>query len=276
MGQQPRKVADRGNCRRGAERKFQVAKTRFFFVTYGTSEFYTKPYRSGAASPVTHIGLDQIAALVEAAQQVLAPCKRREEWLRLMQAEQTKREHAARLLADFQRFRKAFLRVHDKKENDFPRTLACSAPELAFPIFARLNEARNESHWKNCFGRLAIYPVPRAYSRVHDSILNFRKMRGWARGFPSLNGCYLEINEDFNLNVKTENAHKRKRAREALESLPAELGTGHKREYKQSTWVIYELDFGLLDHIRDLESAAHRLGTAVEAIVRRLETLDED
>ena len=58
------------------------AQKEFRFITYGTSEFYTKPdckpYEAGPASPeFVHIGLECMINLVESATEVLPPCEKR-------------------------------------------------------------------------------------------------------------------------------------------------------------------------------------------------------
>ena len=63
----------------------------FRFITYGTSEFYTKPYERGPASQeFEHVGLEDMIALVEDADKILPSCNNRQEWLRLMRIEQKK------------------------------------------------------------------------------------------------------------------------------------------------------------------------------------------
>lgn len=57
-------------------------KKEFRFITYGTSEFYTKPFETGpGSSEFQHVGLEDMIALVEEAERVLSPCKYRQEWL---------------------------------------------------------------------------------------------------------------------------------------------------------------------------------------------------
>ncbi len=183
-----------------------------FFVTYGNSEFYTKPYEPGPASPeFQHIPLGRMSHLVESSLAALPQIGQNTEpveWLRLMKIEKEKREKAQELLHSFAQFRTRYLEVHG--ENDFPRgRVAFSAPELAFPVFSKLVEHWDRSEYVAKFGRLAIYPV-RRFSPVVDSILNFWGM--WREGTgsaltPDLVGperaLYLEVNEDFNLNLKS-------------------------------------------------------------------------
>lgn len=183
-----------------------------FFITYGTSEFYTKPYEPGPASPeFQHIPLARTIHLVVVESSLAALPQSRQstdsvEWLRLMRLEKEKREKAQELLHSFAQFRTRYLEVHG--ENDFPRgRVAFSVPELAFPVFSKLVEHWDESEYVAKFGRLAIWPVARGFSPVVDSILNFWEI--WDKGpalAPDIVGSeqslYLEVNEDFNLNLK--------------------------------------------------------------------------
>ena len=148
-------------------------KKELLFITYGTSEFYTKPYKTGpASSKFNHIGLENMIALVEAADSVLSPCSNRKQWLRLMRIEKKKRSNAVRLLQSFSKFRKQYLKIHGEHgENDFPRNrLLFCAPELAFPVLASLAQEWNDSEHKDRFGRVSLYPVGRLTPPVHDSI----------------------------------------------------------------------------------------------------------
>ena len=113
-----------------------------------------------------------------------------------MRLEKQKRSEAGELLKSFSEFRTRYLDIH--KENDFPhnRLLFC-APELAFPVLGSLAQQWNNSEHKKSLGRVSLYPVGRFSPPVHDSILNFLEM--WETKEPAL---YIEINEDFNLNLK--------------------------------------------------------------------------
>ena len=112
----------------------------YLFITYGTSEFYTKPYEAGpASSDFKHVGLDRMIGLVDSAVRVLPKdtAEKYQEWLRLMKIEREKREKAVELLQYFSTFRTQYLTIHG--ENDFPRNrfIFC-APELAFPVLGSL------------------------------------------------------------------------------------------------------------------------------------------
>lgn len=136
----------------------------YLFITYGTSEFYTKPYKAGpASSDFKHVGLDRMIELVDSAVRVLPEdtAEKYQEWLRLMKIEREKREKAVELLQYFSTFRTQYLTIHD--ENDFPRNrfLFC-APELAFPVLGSLAQQWNESEHVNKFkflGDVAIVRV---------------------------------------------------------------------------------------------------------------------
>ena len=263
----------------------------FRFITYGTSEFYVKPidgeqpsdYRSGPYSAeFEHIGLDDMIELVDSADRVLAGCPARTEWLRLMRVEQKKRNEAPDLLRSFAPFRSQYLEI-DGRENDFPRhRLLFCAPELAFPVFYSIAQAWHGSRHAEQFGRVAIYPSGRLSPSVHDSILNFWEMwqadtpiyPGRTREERERLGLYFEINEDFNLNVKTPDEFSeadRARLWHCLDTADwPTFVSGRRREYWQGTWVYYELDCGLLSHANDVERVvehlAQTLGTAIGAI----------
>ena len=93
-----------GRQKRIAEQRRGV-KGQNFFITYGTSEFYTKPYEPGPASPeFQHIPLDRMNHLVESSLAALPQIRQSTdsvEWLRLMRIEKEKREKAQELLHSF-------------------------------------------------------------------------------------------------------------------------------------------------------------------------------
>ena len=263
-------------------------KGQNFFITYGTSEFYmkpcTKPYEAGpASSEFQHIPLERMIHLVEsslAALPQIEQCTDSVEWLRLMRLEKEKREKAQELLHSFAQFRTRYLEVHG--ENDFPRgRVAFSAPELAFPIFSKLVEHWDESEYVDKFGRLSVYPVARRCPPM-DSILNFWEI--WHREpalSPDIVGSeqylYLEINEDFNLNLKLGHRQAEKQAEldeqqkeEIWERLcgarwPSGVNVC-RRDYRQNALVLYEIDFGFLANVDCLPKVVSNLGCTLEVI----------
>ena len=239
----------------------------YLFITYGTSEFYTKPYEAGpASSDFKHVGLDRMIGLVDSAVRVLPKdtAEKYQEWLRLMKIEREKREKAVELLQYFSTFRTQYLTIHG--ENDFPRNrfLFC-APELAFPVLGSLAQQWNESEHVNEFGKVSLYPISRN-SPPADSVLNFWEMwksSEWrsARLAPGSihaeSGLYFEINEDFNLNVKIENRREcDDRIRDSLKDATwPDFVNGTCRYYKQGKqgpFVLYEIDFGFLRELNDM------------------------
>lgn len=261
-------------------------KKEFRFITYGTSEFYTKPYKRGPASPkFKHIGLEDMIGLVEAADRALSPCDNRQEWLRLMRIEKEKRSAAVELLQSFSKFRTQYLKIHG--ENDFPRNrLLFCAPELACPVLGSLAQEWNNSEHTDRFGRVSLYPVGRLTPSVHDSILNFWEM--WKDKNPKLpvlgktilgsedGGLYLEINEDFNLNLKVEgnviiDKDIKKRVWKCLEETnwPPFVETC-PRNYEQAVIVLYEIDFGLLKELNDMKKVTKNLAVTLDVLVEVL------
>ena len=261
-----------------------------FFITYGTSEFYTKPYEPGSASPeFQHIPLDRMIHLVESSLAALPQIGQSTdsvEWLRLMRLEKEKREKAQELLHLFAQFRTRYLEVHG--ENDFPRgRVAFSAPELAFPVFSKLVEHWDRSEYVAKFGRLAIYPVAKGFAPAVDSILNFweiwdrnRKGKGKGKGpalAPDIVGSeqylYLEINEDFNLNLKLDEGQaepdeeQKENIWERLCGARWPLGVNAcRRDYRQNARVLYEVDFGFLANVDCLSKVVSNLGCTLEVI----------
>ena len=241
---------------------------KFRFITYGTSEFYTKPYRSGPhSSKFKHIRLNDMIALVESAQSVLSPCKKRDEWIGLMRIENKKRNEAAELLKVFSKFRSRYLDIH--KENDFPpHRLRFCAPELAFPVLDSLAHQWNNSEHKKSFGRLSLYCVGRLSPPVHDSVLNFLEM--WRTKDPAL---YIEINEDFNLNLKVTNGREVNRCQIYKRLDRANWPSFVKpcrRYYRQGAVVLYEMDFGFLKELDSMEQVMGNLASTVEVVVEAL------
>ncbi len=250
-----------------------------FFITYGTSEFYTKPYEPGPASPeFQHITLERMIHLVESSLAALPQIRQSTdsvEWLRLMRLEKEKREKAQELLHSFAQFRTRYLEVHG--ENDFPRgRVAFSAPELAFPVFSKLVEHWDKSEYVAKFGRLSVYPVGRR--PPVDSILNFWEI--WDEGpalAPDIVGSeqslYLEVNEDFNLNLKLDEGQAgpdEEQKEKIWERLcgarwPSSVNAC-RRDYRQNSRVLYEVDFGFLANVDSLSEVVSNLGRTLEVI----------
>ncbi len=268
---------------------------KFLFITYGTSEFYTKPdkecpvtpYRTGPfSSQFKHIRLDRMINLVHSAEKVLPPCEKRREWLRLMGVEKRKRSKSIELLQSFSNFRTRYLDLHEEDENDFPHNrLVFCAPELAFPALDSLAQQWNGSKYADKFGKVALYPVPRMSPPVHDSILNFWEM--WQSGKPALgttidksreSNFYFEINEDFNLNLKLEveegndldcNARNEVWSRLENANWPCFV-KGRRRDYRQAVLVLYEIDFNLLNELNNLPQAMSNLAATLDIAVKAL------
>ena len=254
-----------------------------FYITYGDSEFYTKPYETGPASPdFHHVTLERMISLVQSSLTAIPQIKESTnsvEWLRLMMIEREKREKAQELLHSFSEFRIRYLKIYEV--NDFPRgRVAFSAPDLAFPVFSKLAKHWDESEYVARFGRLSIYPVPRGYSPVVDSILNFWEMWNGEKG-PVLardvvgneRRLYLEINEDFNLNLKLDGEQSALED-EKIETIWKRLQgakwpqgvNASRRFYRQTTWVLYEIDFGFLANIRCLSKVVSNLGRTLDIL----------
>ncbi len=252
-------------------------RKEYRFITYGTSEFYTKPYKRGPASDCfKHIGLDRMIDMVDSANKILTRCNKREDWLQLMRVEQKKRNKAVELLQLFSKFRDRYLDIHG--ENDFPsnRFVFC-APELAFPVLGSLARQWNGSKHGKKFGKLSLYPVARRSPPVHDSILNFLEM--WCTRPAIIIGntqvrYYLEINEDFNLNVKFEEDLNKQQKDNVWRMLgqanwPSFVRC-NCRDYRQGVLVLYEIDFRLLAGLDNMPETVDRLANTVEVIVQAL------
>ena len=252
------------------------------FITYGTSEFYTKHGHEDANNDhhigpfdnqFSHITLIQMINFVELTNNFLPPCIAREEWLDLMQIEQAKRDAAPGLLTEFGQFRKHYLDIHHM-ENDFPRNrfLFC-APELAFPVMSQLAQAWNRStNCTNEFGKLALYPVNRGAPAIHDSILNFWDLNVY---LDEERYCYFEINEDFNLNLKSEweisdHIGAIHNALYDQEEWPNFI-TGVARNYHQGVHVVYEIDFGFLVSVDNIAQVLARLRLTMELVQDNME-----
>ena len=268
------------------KRDLQEGK-HYRFITYGTSEFYTKNYKAGpASSEFQHIGLDQMIRFVCSAIKDMKECEKRQEWqqwLGQMKIEQNKRSNRIKLLQSYAMFRKKYLEIQN--ENDFPRNrfLFC-APELAFPVMSNLLEEWQKSEYAKQFGKLELYPVGRLSPSIHDSILNFHEMWYEQGGIKNLGkvfstggevDLYLEINEDFNLNLKSSNEKLEDSVKKdiwsRLKDAPWPEFTSHQsRSYSQGAEVLYEVDFGFLGNLSDLKQVTTNLGQAVSAIVQGL------
>ena len=261
------------------------------YITYGTSEFYSKvierngkqKYCTGPySSEFMHIGLDRMIRLVEDADRTLHPCSSRSNWLDLMRLEQQKRARAPELLRLFGEFRNQYLDIHTI-ENDFPRNrvLFC-APELAFPVFHLIAQEWNRSEHSKQFGRVLVYPAGRRSPSVHDSILNFWEMWDGGTCFDlgaRLNESrqldrYFEINEDYNLNFKSEVNLREEEIQRIWSCLDEadwpDFVTGFRRNYSQAAHVFYEIDFGLLLSLSDIGTLVEKLATTLNVAIDSL------
>lgn len=266
----------------------------FRFITYGSCEFYIKPiegengaeYRAGPYSAeFAHVGLSEMIGLVESADEILPHCEWRSEWLRLMRVEREKRDRAPRMLTSFARFREQYLGI-DGGENDFPRQrLLFCAPELAFPVFHSIAREWNDSPHAAELGRAVIYPMGRRSPTVHDSIMNFWEMwDGGSRVYPGGSreeqaqlDLYFEINEDFNLNLKSgngfwqENQARRLQLWDCLDDADwPPFVKGCRRDYKQGAYVYYEMDFGLLPNAEAIAQAVDNLAAALSTAIQAI------
>ena len=249
------------------------------FITYGTSEFYTKHGHEDAENDhhigpfddhFVHINLIQMINFVELANNNLPPCIARNKWLNLMQIEQAKRDAAPELLVEFSQFRNHYLDIHHI-ENDFPRNrfLFC-APELAFPVMSQLRQEWNDNlKCTNQFGKLALYPVGRPQPAIHDSILCFWDLKVY---LDQEQYCYFEINEDFNLNMKSDwdvgdEIHN------VLNDqvIWPDCINGVARNYHQAVHVVYEIDFAYLVNADNLALVLRNLILTMEHVRLNLE-----
>ncbi len=255
----------------------------FVFITYGTSEFYTKPFAPGPAfSHFIHLSLDKMITLVSSSLSILPTSlkSKYEEWIHYMQIEQEKRNNALSLLTTFDKFRNDYLSIH--QDVDFPNNrLTFCAPELAFPLFAQIaNLWNSNSEYHKPFGKVAVYPVGRLSPAVHDSILNFLEL--WETGEPALGGMvesheklYFEMNDDFNLNLKLDanalDQSLRNTVHQKLAKQPWPSGVSARpRQYKQATYVLYEWDFGLLKNLRNLSKALNQLSIVLSIALKAI------
>lgn len=256
---------------------------QYRLVTYGTAEFYTKvvdnQYRTGAASSrFMHITLERMIEFVEDACAALGDPNGYRSWVQAMQVEARKRSAAPSFLNKFATFRHSYLEVNN--DNDFSRKrLLICMPELAFPVFDALaKEWRTHDELLQEFGDVSVYPVGRMSPSIHDSILNLWGLwcRGVGKQFVAC-GFYFEINEDFNLNVKTENEMDRKSKESVWSALDdanwTNFAVGVNRDYRQTNLTLYEIDFGFLSNVQDIPTVAMNLAAALRAAVDALKRL---
>ena len=257
----------------------KYSNPEYFFITYGTSEFYTKPYEPGAASDLfSSIGLDKMIDLVGSALNL--PLKEKDkyqEWFDLMLIEQKKRLNAIPMLKSFSNFRNHYLTYQG--DIDFPnnRLLFC-APELAFPAYGLIASEWNKSKHAKMYGKVELCPIARRSPHIHDSLLRFLEMR--ESGKPELGkslyhkGFYLEINEDFNLNLKFNSEGPKEinnKVHNQLKNVKwPQFVNARPRNYKQKANVCYEFDFGLLNTLDDMPFTVDKLGATVTSIVKAL------
>ncbi len=262
---------------------------RYFFITYGTSEFYTKRreksnglHTNGPfAAQFQHITLDRMIKFVQCADGKLSQCDdSRREWLKMMKLEKKKRKSATRLLKKFSNFRKAYLELQDFEENDFPRNrfLYCG-PERAFPAKFEILKVWNSCEkYRQHYGQLELFPVGRRTPSIHDSVLHFCDLK-FTNHEKTLK-IYMEVNEDFNLNIKITWEREfgedlREPMRERIQCMlnsakwPHDVRT-NDRNYIQGNQVIFKLDFGFLENIEDKDQVICNLSETAKEVKRVL------
>lgn len=256
---------------------------QYRFITYGIAEFYTKvvdnQYRTGpASSRFMHITLERMIDFVEDACGALRDPNGYRSWLQTMQVEAKKRSAASGLLNKVATFRQSYLEIHD--DNDFSRKrLLICMPELAFPVFNALaREWRTHDELLREFGDVSVYPVGRRAPAIPDSIFNLWELwrRGVGKQFATY-GFYFEVNEDFNLNVKTKNemdSRSKELVWSALDSATwPNFVVGVKRDYKQTNLALYEIDFGFLANVQSIPKVVRNLTAALKVTVDALRNL---
>ncbi len=116
---------------------------------------------------------------------------------------------------------------------------------------------------------------------MHDSILNFWEM--WKNGTPSVGKdligtqetFYFEINEDFNLNLKLESeiltGDLRDEVWRRLNNVKWSKDIKTRcRNYKQTTFVLFEWDFGFLEYCDNYKVVADNLFSILEETINAL------
>ena len=86
---------------------------------------------------------------------------------------------------------------------------------------------------------------------------------------------YVEINEDYNLNLKSENPRLHQEDKNQIWALLDNAAwpdgaTACRRDYTQVALVLYEIDFGLLSSLPDIGQVVERLAQTLEAVVDAL------
>ncbi|MEJ2717013.1 MAG: hypothetical protein P8182_07715, partial [Deltaproteobacteria bacterium] len=126
----------------------------FRYLTFGTSEFYTKDdFVPGAANPnFRHIKLaDMITFLRDCLRLPLKNKERFNGWLNALVIEKAKRDNAIDILSEYAQLRNRYLFI--AKDIDLPpHRFAFNAPELAFPLFAQVSEIWNDKEYDERFG----------------------------------------------------------------------------------------------------------------------------
>lgn len=263
--------------------------TFFRYITYGASEFYIKRNEAGLFSTgpysrhFKHISLSAIHRMIKISgileEDDYSEIKR---WKAYLEYEIEKRQNYFNMLKKIREFR--LLYIGTSGLTDWPNNrINICLPEILLFFYSLIAHAWNLSDQKELFGGVTVYPVGRI-GKVNDAILNFSEL--WDNTTLTFNGLiktenavYFEFNEDFNLHLKCCAADESDANIDALYEFVAnrssELSLNGKynaipERYKQSTYVLFEWDLGILDKIDNIDSIvamiSEIIGNAVEVL----------
>ncbi|HMV80837.1 MAG TPA: hypothetical protein PK453_15910 [Leptospiraceae bacterium] len=252
----------------------------FFYLTYGTSEYFIKKnemgiYSDGAYSVLyRHIKLNQIHKFLKKTEEFHTPDL--QEWDRFIEQELTKRNRYKEFLRPIFEFLNLYKETTD--ESDFPvNRNIISVQEFIFPLYNRFAKFWNESEkYSLPFGKASLQPVGRAYSTVNDCIIHFTDLFGKKidRICPDEEKFYFEINEDFNLHLKLYNSEMnsdkadgyRKILREIKNSITPPGIRSSIEVYNQGEYyVLFEWDIGFT-RLNDMNAICSNIEKVFERI----------
>lgn len=252
----------------------------FFYITYGTSEYFIKKNEMGIYSEgpysafYRHIKLTQIHEFLKKTKEFHTPDL--QEWDRFIEQELDKRNRYQEFLQPIFEFLNLYKEIADEPDYPVNRNMI-SIQEFVFPLYNQFANFWNENErYFIPFGKVSLQPIGRAYSTVNDCIIHFTDLFGKKieKICPDEKNFYFEINEDFNLHMKLYNSEMnsdkadeyRKILMEIKESItPPGIRSSIELYYQGEYYALFEWDIGFTRN-NDMDAVCSNIGKVFERI----------